>query len=74
MTSGTTSSTLTFTLYKSKKEKKGAENAVKDIIAKNFPNLGKEKNIQAQEVYKESQIRSTQRSPQVHCVCLVSHV
>ena len=63
MTSGTTSSTLTFTLYKSKKEKKGAENAVKDIIAKNFPNLGKEKNIQAQEVYKESQIRSTQRSP-----------
>ena len=52
MTSGTTSSTLTFTLYKSKKEKKEAENAFKDIIAKNFPNLGKEKDIQAQEVQR----------------------
>ena len=52
MTSGTTSSTLTFTLYKSKKEKKGAENACKDITAENFLNLGKEKDIQAQEVQR----------------------
>ena len=35
-----------------KKEKKEAENAFKDIIAKNFPNLGKEKDIQAQEVQR----------------------
>ena len=49
MTSGTTSSTLTFTYYNSKKEKKGAENAVKDIIAKNFPNMKKEIATQVQE-------------------------
>ena len=68
MTSGTTSSTLTFTLYKSKKEKKGAENACKDITAENFLNLGKEKDIQAHEVQRVPNKINPKKSTSSLCV------
>ena len=41
------SSITKFTLYGSlKKREKGAENLLGETIAENFPNLGKEKDIQ----------------------------
>ena len=43
------------------KRQKGAEDIFEDIIVENFPNLGKETNIQVPGV--ESQTGSTQRGP-----------
>ena len=42
--SATRSNVITFILQESQKKKreKGAENSVEELIAKNFPNLGKE--------------------------------
>ena len=71
MTSGTTSSTQIFTLHKSKKEKKGAENAFKDIMAENFPNLGKEKDIQAHKVQRVPNKINPKRS--TSSMCVLSH-
>ena len=47
----TPSDVITFVLEESqkKREKKGAENLFEEIIAENFPNLGKETDIQIQE-------------------------
>ena len=52
--SETTSSILTFALLGSQKEKreKRTENIFEDIIAENFPNLGKENDIQVQAVQR----------------------
>ena len=46
----------------SRKRKKGADNLFEKIIAANFPNHGKETDIQIQET--ESQPSRTQRRPQ----------
>ena len=45
----------------------GAENIFEDIIAKNFPNLGKETNIQVQEAQSPKHDQSKEDHTKTHC-------
>ena len=45
-----------FTFRGPRERKRGAENIFEDIIAENFPNLGKETDIQVQEGQSTKQI------------------
>ena len=40
---------------------KDTENLLREIIARNFSNLGKDMDIQVQDAFKESQIRHDQK-------------
>ena len=72
MTDKTTSNRTEFSLYKSQKEnrvRKGQKNLFEEIMDTNFPNLGKETDIQFQ-LCREFQIRGTQRQPHQDIVSL----
>ena len=51
---------------KGEEREKGAENLFEKIIAENFPNLGKETDIQVQE-YRVPNKMNPKRSTQRHC-------
>ena len=46
---------------------KGAENIFEDILAENFPNLGKETDIQVQEVESPKQDQRKEDHTKIHC-------
>ena len=55
----TPSNIITFVLQESQTKRKGAENLSVEVIAENFPNLGKEADIQIEEAQKEPTTKST---------------
>lgn len=56
------------------KEKKGAERLFQEIIAKNFPNLGKELDIQVHGAKRSSYYLSAKRRPPKHIKMILSKV
>ena len=65
----TTSSRQTFALYGSqKKREKGVENLFEEKIAENFPNLGKETDIQVQEAQGATKKMNLKRSKTRHII------
>lgn len=68
-TSETTSSILKFTFWGCQKGKRRemSENIFEDIIAENFPNLGKETDIQFQENIEYQKISPQKIHIKAHC-------
>lgn len=54
-----------------KESKKGAENIFQDILAKNFPNIGKETDIQVQEDQTVPNKMNPKRSTPGHIIQMV---
>lgn len=53
-------------LPEGEERKKGAESVFREIIAENFPNLGKELNIQLQEASRTPYYLNTKTSSKIH--------
>lgn len=59
---------------KSRGERKGAENLFKGVIAENFPNLGKETNIQVQEAKRALNKMNTRRATSRHIIIKMANI
>ena len=65
---GVVSSELTLATWESQKEEKGEENLLNERIAKNFPNHGRDVNIQVQEAQRTPSKISPKKNIQTHTV------
>ena len=71
----TLSTLITFLLYETQNDKeKGTGNLFEEIIAENFPNLGKETHIQIQEAQRTPiKINKSRHTPRHTVVKLVNY-